>query len=60
MVELQYFETGCNENYILKKMTLKFIIQSFGIFRKKIYFETLYAQNIRKEKRLVKITVHLV
>ncbi len=32
MVELQYFETGCKENCILRKTTGKFIILIFEIF----------------------------
>ncbi len=31
-----YFETGCKENCILRKTTVKFIILIFGIFEKNL------------------------
>ncbi len=51
MAELRCFETCCKENCILRKTTLKFIIQIFMIFRKKMYFETLYAQKYSEKER---------
>ncbi len=48
MIDLQYFETGCKENYILRKTTLKFIILIIGIFGKKFilkHYAKKYSRN---------------
>ncbi len=52
MVELQYFETGCKENWILRKMTVKFIILIFGIFGKKFILKHYMHRNIPKGRVL--------
>ncbi len=46
MAELQYFETGCEENCILRKSTLKFIILIFGIFKRKCILKHYMRRNI--------------
>ncbi len=49
MAELQYFETGCKENCILRKTAFKFIIQIFGIFSKnKIFFNIICTEIFQK------------
>ncbi len=54
MVELQYFETGCKENYILRKTTVKFIILIFRIFGEKFILKHYMHRNIPK-RRVLKV-----
>ncbi len=49
MVELQYIESGCKENCILRKTTVKFIILIFVIFGKNLFWNVICAAIFPKE-----------